>query len=49
MLHCGNEFLKQVLNVRFKVDDKVPRYGSTIKTYFLGTVGITFLRTWSLF
>ena len=49
MLHCGNEFLKQVLNVRFKVEDKVPRYGSTIKTYFLGTVGITFFRTWSLF
>ena len=39
-LHCGNEFLKQVLNFRFTLDDKVPRYVSTIKSSFLGTVGI---------
>ena len=49
MLHCGNEFLKQVLNFCFKLDDNVPRYGSTIKSSFLGTVGITFFGTWSLF
>ena len=45
ILHCGNEFLKQVLNFRFKLDDNVPRYGSTIKSSFLGTVGITFFGT----
>ena len=44
MLHCGNEILKQILNFFFKLDDIVPRYGSTIKSSFLGTVGITFLR-----
>ena len=44
MLHCGNEFLKQVVNFRFKLDDNVPRYGSTIKSSFLWTVGI-----WSSF
>ena len=49
MLHCGNEFLKQVLNFRFKLDDNVSRYGSTIKSSFLGTVGISFFGTWSLF
>ena len=49
ILHCGNEFLKQVLNFRFKLDDNVPRYGSTIKSSFLGTVAITFFGTWSLF
>ena len=49
ILHCGNEFLKQVLNFCFKLDDNVPRYGSTIKSSFLGTVGITFFGTWSLF
>ena len=49
MLHCGNEFLKQVLNFCFKFDDNVPRYVSTIKSSFLGTVGITFFRTWSSF
>ena len=26
MLHCGNEFLKEVLNFRFKFDDKYQRY-----------------------
>ena len=31
MLHSGNEFVKQVLNFRFKLDEIVPRYGSTIK------------------
>ena len=46
ILHCGNEFLKQVLNFCFKLDDNVPRYGSTI---ILGTVAITFFGTWSLF
>ena len=49
MLHCGNEFLKQVPDFCFKLNDIVPRYGSTIKSSFLGTVGITFLGTWSLF
>ena len=49
ILHCANEFLKQVLNFHFTLDDNVPRYGSTIKTSFLGSVGITFFRTWSLF
>ena len=49
VLHCGNEFLKHVLNFRFKLDDNVPRYGNTIKSSSLGTVGITFFRTWSLF
>ena len=44
-LHSSNEFLKQVLNFRFKLDDNVPRYGSTIKISFLGTVGITFFGT----
>ena len=44
ILHCGNEFLKQVLNFCFKLDAIVPRYGSIIKRYFLGTVGITFFR-----
>ena len=45
ILHCGNEFLNQVLNFCFKLDDNVPRYGSTIKSSFLGTVGITFFGT----
>ena len=48
ILHCGNEFLKEVLHFCFKLDDKVPRYGSAIKRSFLGTVGITFFGTWSL-
>ena len=48
LLDCGNEFLKQVLNVSFKLDDNVPRYESTIKSSFLGSVGITFFGTWSL-
>ena len=43
MLHCGNEFLK------FKLDDIISRYGPTIKSFFLGTVGITFFGTWTLF
>ena len=34
MLHCGNEFLKQVLNFCFKLDDILPRYGSTIKLQY---------------
>ena len=42
MLHCGNSFLKQVLDFRFKLDDIVPRYEKSIKSSFLGTVGITF-------
>ena len=42
MSHCVNEFLKKVLNFRFKLDDIVPRYGSTIKSSFLGTVEIVF-------
>ena len=37
LLHCGGEFLKQVLNFCFKVDGNVPRYGSTIKWFFSGT------------
>ena len=49
ILHCGNEFFKQVLSFRFKLDDKVPTYESTIKSFFLGTVRITFFGTWSLF
>ena len=32
--HYGNEFLKQTLNFCFKLDDNVPRYGSTIKSFF---------------
>ena len=43
ILHCGNEFLKQVLNFCFKLDDIISRYRRTIKSFFLGTVGITFL------
>ena len=39
MSHCFNEFLKKVLNFRFKLDGIVPRYGSTIKSSFSGTVG----------
>ena len=42
-------FFKQVLNFHFKLDDNVPRYGSTTKSSFLGTVETTFFRTWSLF
>ena len=38
--------MKQVLNFCFELDDNGPRYGSTTKSSFLGTVGITF---WSLF
>ena len=49
MLYCGNEFLKQNRNFCFKLDDIVPRYASTIKSSFLGTVGSTFFGTWSLF
>ena len=49
ILHCSNEFLKQVLNFHFKSDDGIPRYGSTINSSFLGKVGITFFGTWSLF
>ena len=48
ILHCGNEFFNQVLNFCFKLDDNVPRYGSTIKSSFLGTVGITFFGTFLL-
>ena len=49
ILHCGNEFLKEVLNFWVKLDDSITRYGSTIKRSFLGTVGINFFRKWSLF
>ena len=49
ILHCGNKVLKQVLNSCFKLDEKVARYGSSIKRSFLETVGITFLRIWILF
>ena len=45
MLHYGNEFLKQVLNMCFTLDGIVPRYRSTIKSSFLGTAGITFSGT----
>ena len=45
ILHSGNEFLEQILNFHFKLDDNVPRYGSTTKSSFLGTVGITFFRS----
>ena len=45
ILDCGNEFLKQVLNFYFKLDDIVPSYGSTIKSSFFGAVGITFFGT----
>ena len=38
MLHCCNGFLKQVLNICFKLDDFVPRNGSTIKSFFLRAV-----------
>ena len=48
MLDCGNQFLKQVLNFCFKLDDTVPRYGSTIKSSFLVAFGITF-GTWNFF
>ena len=44
-MNFDNEFLKQVLNFCFTLDDKVPRYGSTIKSSFLGIVGITFFGT----
>ena len=49
MLHCGNTFLKQILNFRFKLNDIVPRYEGTLKSPFLGTVGITFFATCNLF
>ena len=49
ILPCGNKFLKQVLNFCSELDDNVPRYGSTMKSYFLGTVGITFFGRWSWF
>ena len=49
ILHCGNEFFKHVLDFCFKSDDNVSRYGNSIKSSFLGTVGITFSRIWSLF
>ena len=45
MSHYGNEFLKQVLHMRFTLDGIVPRYRSTIKSSFLGTAGITFSGT----
>ena len=45
MLHCGNEFLKQVLNFYFKLDGIVPRYGNTIKNSFLEKAGMTFFGT----
>ena len=41
MLHCGNELLKQVPYFYFNLNQIVLRYGSTIKSSFLGTVGIT--------
>ena len=31
------------------MDDNVHRYGNAKKSFFLGTVGITFFGTWSLF
>ena len=49
MLHCGNYFLKQVLDFCFRLDDNVSKNGSTIKGFYLGTVGTTFFGTWSLF
>ena len=49
MLHFGNEFWKQVLNFRFKLDYIVPRYGSTTKSSFCGAAAVTFFGTWSLF
>ena len=42
MLHCGNEFLKQVVNFRFKLDDNVPRYASAIKSSFQEKLEIPF-------
>ena len=45
MLHVGKKFSKQVLNLCFKFDDIVSRCGSTIKSSFLGTVGIKFFKT----
>ena len=42
-------FSSKFLVFTLKLDDNVPRYGSTIKSSFLGTVGITFFGTWSLF
>ena len=45
ILHCGNEFLKQVLNFCLKLDYNVPGYGSTINSSFIGTTGITFFGT----
>ena len=42
ILHCGNKFLKQVLNFCFKLDDIDPNYGSITKSFFLRKVGITF-------
>ena len=41
MLLCGNESLKQVPNFCFKFDDIIPRYGSTIRSSFLGAVEIS--------
>ena len=45
MSHYRNEFLKQVLNMRFTLDGIVPRYRNTIKSSFLGTAEITFFGT----
>ena len=35
-------FSSKFLNFCFKMGDRVPRYGSIMKSYFLGTVRITF-------
>ena len=45
ILDCGDEFLKQVLNFHFKLDDNTPRHESNMKSLFLRTVGITFFGT----
>ena len=41
MLHSGNKVLKQVLLFRYRLDDIVLIYVSTIKSSFFGAVGIT--------
>ena len=39
MLHCGNEFWKEVWSFRFKFDDMIPRKGKIISSSFFGAVG----------
>ena len=41
MLHCGNEFEKEVCSFPFKLDDMAPRKGRIIRSSFFGAVKYT--------